>query len=554
MDSVPDLTPDQIANINAGYWAVLNSIRLQAGPFTFDGFKYQVEPMSSEARRICYMKARQCFGATIIEVLKDLHGMIMFKYKLGVAHIFPNMDEVGEFSKSIFKPLIAANRLAIGKFVKNVAGSTDTTTLKRVRDSMLFLRGAKLGQKVGDTNENTSSKTSAFSCDKCVFDEVDFMDPEAIVKYIESMNMSPHKHEVYLGNPSHEDFGIDLIFKQSDQRYWFRKCFHCGEWTCAEKSFPNCVKMKSDGVGYIGCDKCGKEVPVWAGDGSGEWVPDYPDKSAYMHGYRASQLMTPGNNPADTLEAYVNPPFGNLADVYRLKLGMAYSDRNEKLVRRDVLACCGHDGIATRHSGPCAMGVDVGKVKHVVIGVKTDNDRFEILRAIKIPEGREGWNQISDLVRTYNIKSTVIDIRPYEDEARAYQTKHSKSVTNPEVFLCEYSDTQITDSAFNNNTGIVRVHRTGIFDQTHRLLSLGQITLPRQCPEMEEFARQCCNCARFEEKDKRKNTIVHRYRPTGDRQEHFRNALNYFILAASQSRMPKVRNTKINRQTNASVR
>ena len=83
---------------DAGYWAEQWGIRLQAGPFTFKGFEYQQETMSSTARRICYMKARQCFGATINESLKDLHGMIMGKYKLGVAHIFPNMDDVGEFS------------------------------------------------------------------------------------------------------------------------------------------------------------------------------------------------------------------------------------------------------------------------------------------------------------------------------------------------------------------------------------------------------------------------------------------------------------------------
>ena len=499
------------------------------------------------------MKARQSFGATIMEVLKDLHGMIMRKYLLGVAHIFPTTDEVSEFSKSIFKPLIAANKLAIGKYVKNVSGGTDTTSLKRVQDAMLFLRGARLGQKVGESTENTSSKTSAFSCDKEVFDEVDFMDPEAIVKYLEAMNMSPHKHEVYLGNPSHEDFGIDLIFKQSDQRFWFRKC-SCARtppqgadyawyidtsngWTCAEKSFPQCVKVPQSGRGYVGCDKCGKEVKVWAGEGTAAWIPEFPDKSNYMHGYMASQLMTPFNDPSDILEAYVNPPFGDLANVYRLKLGRAYSDRSEKLRRSDVLANCGNEGLIMNHTGPCAMGVDVGKVKHVVIGTKVDTKRFEILRAVKIPQGPEGWNQISDLARKYNVKSTVIDIRPYEDEARAYQRSHGGNTINPAVYLCEYSDTQITESAFNNNTGVVKAHRTGIFDQTHRLISERQVILPRQCPEIEEFARQCCNCARFEEKDKRKGTLVHRYRPTGDRQEHFRNALNYFILAASGHRV-----------------
>lgn len=529
---------ENMMQMDAGYWAWKCPIKLQTGPFTFKGFEYQTEPMSSfseweghkAVRRICYLKARQCFGATTNEVIKDLHGMIKGKYKLGVAHIFPTNDEVGEFSKSIFKPLIANNKSFIGKHVKNVAGTTDTTSLKKVRDAFLFLRGARLSQKVGDSGESTSSKTAGFSCDKVVFDEVDFMSSESIVKYIQSMGMSPHKHEVYLGNPSHEDFGIDLVFKQSDQRFWFRKC-SCGHWTCAEKSFPGCVKIRSNGTGYVGCDKCGKPVPVWGGEGTGEWVPDFPDKSDYMHGYMASQLMTPFNDPAEILEDYVNPPFGDLANVCRLRLGRPYSSTSDKLTKSVVLANCGHDSPALSHTGPCAMGVDVGKAYHaVVIGIKTSKERYEVVKTVKAKD----FQEVYDLARRYNVKSDVVDIRPYEEEARKYQ-KNSRHKT----FLCEYSDTQVTDSVFNENTGIVKAHRTGIFDQTHRLLSEGHIVLPCQCPEIEEFARQCCNCARFEEEDKRRGMKINRYRPTGDRQEHFRNALNYFILAASGHRLRK---------------
>jgi hypothetical protein len=548
----PKIANEQLMQANAGYWAAQWPIRLQAGPFTFDGFEYQKETMASQSQRLCYLKARQCFGATIGESLKDLHGMITGKYKLGVAHIFPTTDEVGEFSKSIFKPLIAKNKTSIGKYVKNVAGGTDTTSLKRVRDSMLFLRGARLGQKVGNTDENTSSKTSAFSCDKVVFDEVDFMDPEAVVKYVESMNMSPWKHEVYLGNPSHEDFGIDLIFKKSDQRHWFRKCFHCGEWTCAELSFPGCVKIRHDGTGYVGCDSCGREVPMWAGEGSGEWVPQCKANSAYMHGYRASQLMTPFNDPATILEAFVNPPFGNLANVYRLKLGKAYSDRAEKLTRRDVLANCSKRYPSTQHEGPCAMGIDVGKIGHVVIGTKIGKDNFDILHTCKVDLIKDGFAPIGRLAEKFNVKSTVIDIRPYEAMARQYQ----KAQPSDSTYLCEYSENQMSETAFNAGTGTVKAHRTGIFDRTHTLLSDGSIGLPTQCPEVEEFARQCCNTAKFEEKDKRNGTIVYRYRPTGDKQEHFRNALNYFVIAACRNILPKVglRHSNKKRQLNAAIR
>ena len=533
----PKKMNEQMMQADPGYWALASRIKLQAGQYRNKGFEYQMEPMSSDAKRICYMKARQCFGATISEVLKDLHGMIMGKYKLGVAHIFPTTDEVGEFSKSIFKPLIANNKAFIGKYVKNVAGTTDTTSLKKVCDAFLFLRGARLSQKVGGSTESTSSKTAGFSCDKVVFDEVDFMDPEAVVKYCMSMGMSPWQHEVYLGNPSHEDFGIDLIFKKSDQRHWFRKC-SCGEWTCAELSFPGCVKIRPDGTGYVGCDKCGKEVKVWAGEGTGEWVPMYKEKSAHMHGYMASQLMTPFNDPADILEDYTNPPFGNLADVCRLRLGRAHSARDEKLRIQDVRLNCGSGFSEMRHSGPCAMGVDVGKIKHVVIGIKRADGKHEIVRAMKPVQGPEAWDEMLRLIKNYNIESCVVDIRPYEDEARNFQRR--AALLNCKVFLCDYSEDSTIESNFNEDTGVVKAHRTGIFDQTHRLLSNGDTVLPARSPEIDEFIRQCCNCAKFEEKDKRKNTMVYRYRPTGDQQEHFRNALNYFVLACSGHRVGTV--------------
>lgn len=537
-----------------GYWAVQCPIKLQAGVFTFHGREYQVEPMTVRSRRKCYIKGTQILGATETEGLISIHGLIMRKYKLGVAHIFPTNDEVGDYSKSRINPLIAANPTFIGKYVKAQKGSTDTTSLKKIGGAFFYCRGARQSQKIGDTAESTSSKTGSFPVDRIVYDEVDYMDVEIIEKFKGRMRESPHKEEVYLGNPSHEDFGIDLIFKQSDQRFWFRKCPDCtgiistpaaitsnGVWTCAEKSFPDCVKIRKDGTGYVGCDKCGKELLPWAGQGSAQWVPDFPDKTQYMRGYMASEMISPRCDPGEVLADFINPPYGNLADVIRLRLGRPYSSREDKLRISDVLANCGNDSPALSHTGPCAMGVDVGKAYHaVVIGIKTGKERYEVIKTVKAKD----FQEVFDLARRYNVKSDVVDIRPYEEEARKYQ-----KASGHKTFLCEYSDTQIVDANFNDNTGIVKTHRTGIFDQTHRLILQGHIKLPARCPDMEEFARQCCNCARFEEKDKRKQTVINRYRPTGDRQDHFRNALNYFILAASEHRLAMVSRFKKNVQT-----
>jgi hypothetical protein len=523
---------EQMMQASSAYWAVQSRIKLQNGIFSFKDHEFQKEPISSSPKRKCYMKSAQSFGATELEVLDDLHGMIYGEYPAGVAHLLPTDTQVQDFGKSRINLIIDSNKSAIGKFVKSGGRGTDTASLKKIRDGFLYLRSGRLSQKIGDTDEDTSSSTAGFPVDKVVFDEVDFMDSAVIEKYKGRMAHSKVQREVYLGNPSQDDFGIDKIFKQSDQRYWHRKCT-CGAWTCAELSFPSCVKIRPNGTGYIGCDKCGKEVAIWSGEGTGQWVAKYPEKSNYMYGYHLSQLTTVFNDPAEILADFVNPPNGNLADIYRQRLGRAYSNKEDKLRISDILACCGKDISPVSHTGPCAMGVDVGIIKHAVIGIRIGDNppRYELLRTCKV----KSFNDVYDLAKRYNVKSDVIDKMPYEDEARQYQ-KNSGHKT----FLNQYQDNYAREYDFNDNTGVVKSDRTSIFDSGHRLLMGGYIRLPRQSPEVEEFARQCCNCAKFEEKDKRRGTVVYRYRPTGDEQEHFRNAFNYFLLAASGHRIKTI--------------
>lgn len=516
-----DLTPSDILSSNAGNWADFNGIKLQTGIFSFTEHEYQLEPMGERVRRTCYMKGTQG-GFTEIEVLKSLHGMIYGRYPQGVLYMFPTTDDVGEFSKSRFNPLILANRKVIGQFVKR----TDTTSLKKINEAFLYLRGARLSQKVGPNSDiDESSKLRSIPVDKIVFDEVDLMSEDVQEKARQRMGHSKVKEEVYISNPTIPDFGIDKIFQKSDQRHWFRKCQSCGEWTCAELSFPDCVKIRSDGTGYIGCNKCGKEVFIR----DGEWVASMPANSDYMHGYRWSQLSSVFNDPAEILSDFVDPPEGNLGDIYRLRLGLAYIAAEDRLRVSEVLSCCGSEISSHSHSGPCAMGVDVGKLKHVVIGVRTGRERYEVIKVIQL----SNWSDIHDIARRFNVRSAVIDIRPYEDSAREFQKAESYR-----IYLCEYNENTAVAVNYNDHTGIVKVNRTEIFDSTHRIISEGKLGIPRECPEIKEFAKQLCNTAKVLETSKKSGVSVYRYKKLGD--EHFRNALNYFYLAASGSKIARV--------------
>lgn len=541
-----DLTPNDIASVDVGYWATLFRIRLQASTFSFIDHEYQIEPMCFRGRRKCVMKGTQG-GFTEDEVLDSLHGMIYKHLPQGVLYLFPTTDDVGEFSKSRFNPLIVDNREAIGQYVKTAAKGTDTASLKKIHNAFLYLRGARLSQKISDMNE--SSKLKSIPVDRVVFDEVDHMDADVIAKALGRMGHSKIKQERYLSNPIVPGEGIDRIFSKSDQRQWFRKCRYCGKepyanstfdwyadpkngWTCAELYFmedpEKCVGIRDDGTGFISCKNCGKELLIdWKDNDiyTSNWVPQAPSNTDYMQGYQWSQLSSAFNDPAEILRDFREPPENNLADVYRLRLGLPYIAAEDRLTLAEVYNCCNNDGMYPNHSGPCAMGIDVGIVKHIVIGIRLNNKQYQILKVIQLSD----WNDIHDLARKFNIKSAVIDIRPYQDTVKKFQ------IDEPyQIFLCEYSNNPAYTRTWDIKRGIVKDYRTALFDETHRMaITPGMLTIPRRSPEIEEFAKQMCNAYKLLETHKKTGAKEYRYK--GDK-EHYRNALNYFLLAALRSR------------------
>jgi hypothetical protein len=472
-----------------------------------------------------------------MEVLRSLHGLINCRYPRGIGYYFPSNDDVLEFGKSRFSPLIHANKNAIGKHVK-AAGrkGTDTASLKKIGDAFLWLRGARMPRKIDE--QAVSSKTSSIPLDRFVFDELDLMaDTDSEFKVIGKargrLGDSLFKEECFISNPTTPDFGLASMFELSDKRHWFRYCDHCGRHTtCAEIYFmedpERCVRLREDGTGYVSCIDCGRELRPYPG----EWVPTQRENTDYMVGYQLSQLSSVRSDPAEILKEYRNPPEDNPSEVIRLRLGWPHISKAEKLRKDDVLACCDQNKYEENsHPGPCAMGLDCMKTKNLIIGAKIGNDRYEIFKTMVIPgQGMEAWDEVFDTIRRFHVKSGVVDIRPYEDMARHFQKRCLAA--GIKIWLCEYKETTPLGTIYNPNTGIVAVARTEIMDMSHRVVANGDIVLPRRSPKMLEFAQQLCSPFKVRERNKKTLQEVFRYRKTS-KPDHFRHSLNYFLLASS---------------------
>ncbi len=499
----------------------VKEITLGSRPFKTEGHEYQKDMLGCDAPRQCYKKGAQ-MGVTEINVLKSMYGLIFSKYPQGVLYLFPTNLDVSDFSKGRFQTLIRDNPKEVGVFVSD----TDAVSIKRVQKAMLYLRGARATSKI-EGIKKSSSQLKGVPVDRLVFDEVDEMEPSMVDLAKERLSHSEIKEEAALSTPSIPDYGIDKLYQESDQRIWMIRCDHCGTETCLELEFPECLLETSTGKVIRVCKKCRQEIFPR----NGRWIAQYPERSKDLVGWYISQLNSAYVDPGAILKAFNDPPNGNLTEVYNSKLGMAYVAAENRLSISDIYSCCGQDVMSTKETNPCAMGVDVGKLLHAVVGFKSRENVFEICYLARV----SSFNDLHDIAKRFNVQCACLDLEPELRKAREFQAAEDYP-----VFLCDYQDSVKKGPQWDEENNLVKVHRTEICDTTHELFTKpGVLTLPRRCDEVDRFAQQARNIAKVLEEDPETGSREYRYRKLGE--DHYRHALNYFWLAAQRIRVSDAR-------------
>lgn len=512
-----DVTPKKLMMVDAWCWAEFSKLDLGPATFTTEGHEFQIELLQDDSPRQCFCKSTQAYG-TQAYVIKALHGLIHNKFPKGVLYLFPTADTVTDFSTTRFKPMIQDNKSQIGKYVRD----TDRENLKKIRKGYLYFRGGRLSQTL-DSERKGGAGLKSIPVDWVVFDEVDEMDQEAIPLAIGRMADSDLKWETYLGNPTIPDYGIDKVFRSSDQRYWEIQCQHCGKFTNLKLEFlanpPGCIKreiIEGEEKVIRACINCGKEIFPQ----HGQWVPQYPDNKD-MVGRTISHLESIKTDLAYFLKKWEDPEL-NITQFYNLDLGEAYIDAENRLTKNDIYLCCSRDAMETGSKiGRCA-GVDIGKhALHVVIGYpKGKRHKLTWIGRVKT------FNDLHDKFKEHNVRVAVLDAEPETHKAREFQ-----AAEEAKVFLCDYQERLKTGQIVKENEGLITIRRTEICDATHKLVTgRGTLEIPRRNKEIDKYADQMCNIVKVLEEDKKTGRIEYRYRKVNS-EDHYRHATNYFYLA-----------------------
>jgi len=495
--TLPDVVP----------WA--EALLLDGRPFSLEGHEYQRDMLEEEAIRQVFLKGAQV-GVTSIIMLKTLYGLISARYLQGALYLFPSRDDVNDFSSGRFNPLINDNE-EMAKYIK----STDAKNIKRIGRAMLYMRGARATSKIHGMKRSSTALKSV-PVDRVVFDERDEMANDMVDLALERMSHSEIKEEVHLSTPTIPDYGVDKLFQDSDQRHWLIKCSKCGGLTCLETEFPDCLHELKNGKVLRLCQRC-RRAEIFPKDG--QWVPKYPEKAKDLVGWRISQLNSMPVDPAQILKLYLDPPNGNISEVYNSKLAQAHIAAENRLTYSEVIKLCGIESIQESDKGPCYMGVDVGSLIHCVIGKKHDKGA-EIVYAGAFPE----WSQLNSLVKRFNVVRGVIDGLPETRLSREFaKDNHGK------VYCCFYNEHQKGSYGWNEKELTVTVNRTESLDASHEELRQGRVVLPKESEIIQEFATQCSNIARVLQTDPETGASRYVYLKTGP--DHYRHAGNYFTMA-----------------------
>ena len=308
--------PIEAESVNA--WAerelyLSAKITERAGMFSSDGCEYMREPLECfrdpSVAEMTLMFSTQTGKTTILSV--GLAYSIDCNPRRAMM-AFPTDDVARRFVKSRWQPM-ADDAECIRRHAGT--GTADITNFAQNYDTAtVFFTGV-----------GSASKVSSEPIALLIEDEIDKFpletDREADARSLaeERTKSFAYKLIVRSSTPTTSDGNICTSFKQSDQRYYFIPCPHCGGMITLD--FRKCCRWyvrEDDGdewdinlvrqTAHIECPECGATITERekrAAIARGEWRPTNPTASSGHRGYHLCSLYSPTLTTGDVAAKFV---------------------------------------------------------------------------------------------------------------------------------------------------------------------------------------------------------------------------------------------------------
>jgi hypothetical protein len=487
---------------------------------SFVNYPYLIDIYKDTSPKMVLKKSTQS-GITEYLIVRTIYRS--YTLKRNIFYVLPTEKLKNQFVNARFDQSVQYTELYRGMFVDSIYNNM---SIKQVGSASIFFAVS-----------NSRSNFTSFPGDDIVVDEMDECNFENLAMAPERVAFCFDPTEVFVGNPTLPDIGIDSEFSLSDQKHWFLTC-ECGhkftpdfflnivqqiddnDYMIIDKSFDSFHSTRD--INII-CEKCGRPVDRHS---HGEWVKknDIPDVS----GRQMNQLFT-SNKKIKTIVSQFNEGLNNdikLQRFYNGTLGLAYIGKGARIDDELIDSCVKDYPLPYKCKGPCAIGMDVGNVITTTVFNIIKNEfgaytlRLVFAGNLQLSVTKEGIDisELEDLFHRFNIIIGGVDAKPEIRVAKMIAATWSN------IFRVNYLTDNPNDS-FDEKNKEFKTDRTAAMDNIKNDMRLGGILFPRDLDTVQGFRDQLKAPMRiFEEKDGGNGRWVYR---EGNKADHFYHSMVY---------------------------
>lgn len=497
-------------NVSRAYRLQHLGIKVDGTPFDLSRYPYLIDMVDRRARRKTVIKGAQ-LGFTSIFTLDAI--MSAWEENLrGILYLFPTDNDVLDYSKARFSPMVLENPV-----FSKLVNDTDSAGLKRIANSFVYFRAAGA---IGASTKASLSKLKSIPVDRLYLDERDEMQDKRVDAAEHRLDGSFCPEQVELSTPTIPGYGVDLSYKESDQRAWHWKCSHCGDWTCLELNWPDCIAEPIDGEPHFLCMHCRQELSR----DKGQWVAAREGIDNHL-GYWVSQLSSPTKSAADILSACARAEGrGRKRDFYTQVLARAFAEIEDQLTPEIIGDCLTETPRSRNAEGPCAMGADPGASDiHYLVKQRISDSDSEVLDF-----GRcAGFDDLIQIAKRFNVRTGVIDQMAERRAVRRFIDAHHG------WWGCQYAEGRKGPYHWDHREHVVTVHRTEALDASHFKFVEKREHLPAPDERYHDLlVPQLCNMARVMQEDAVTGDVLYRWVIVGGvKNDHLKHAHAYATIA-----------------------
>jgi hypothetical protein len=474
-------------------------------------------------QKVVVQKSAQC-GITELMVAWAVWKAI---YKKGnILYGFPALQQLRQLVGGRVRPSIEDNTFVASK----ISGVMNLEQIQ-IGGNTLYFRGVMNRRQMISVDVST-----------LLVDELDTAVLEAnsndfgnVVYTLEKrLGAASHPQMRYFSTPSYPGMGISAEYAGddtnpgSDQRVWMVRCPKCRKeqqilWD------ENIVDLNEDKRGRSEyapdarriCTGCHIELNPDTVV-SGKYVPLKPQLSKTCHGYQVSKLMLANPNLnqmwLDSLNALKEQEF-RCSD-----LGVPFEPKGSKITDEllELARNSSNHAILYQSDDPTFMGVDLGKVHHVVIGAETPDRQIKVVWAGECKD----YTELERIMKRYNVRFGVMDAQPEMLKSKEFCAAHAGRMMA--AYYPTYLETT-KDTNKDKDDIIIHINRSLVMSMVIQAFFDNRVLLPKDIRNVKDFYKMMKAPIKAMQEDTNGN--MRTFFPPTKVADHYFHAFVYLMIA-----------------------